>query len=355
MSLIAARNVIQHIAAGRHGAAIDVDTLVGINARIHAEAAAAGRELAAVDNQPAVGIDAVALAGSAVDDDIQFAAVHGADGDVVLIGVDAVVAGFDIDDAAVQAQVQLGIEALVLRIDVQHTVALFAAEDVHRHLGIERAVILVQLLGILYLGAVLGQFHGTGLVNARHIGAVDRVGRAVRDDDICARLGGIHGHRGGILVGLAGLIHAVENHARRHGAGDVHAVQNQRHNGVRIFLCILAQINGHLSCRQLAAQFIGAGFGDVHYGMRIGFGLLMAVRLRTLAVGEILSCQIEHDVVGHIYSRFLVAGRRSAVDRHARIGQHDLNYICLRHSRNTDHAHAQSQHQCQLYTQFIHI
>ena len=92
---------IQHIAGGDHRAAVNVDAHVGVDARIHAAAAGLGNDLAAVHHQPAVGIDAIALAGLPADPDMHLAAVDGGNRHTVLVGVDAVIAGGNMDVAAV--------------------------------------------------------------------------------------------------------------------------------------------------------------------------------------------------------------------------------------------------------------
>lgn len=50
-------------------------------------------------------------------------AVDSGDGYIVLIGVDAVIAGGDVDGAAVDGEVQLRVQPLIVGGDVQHTSA----------------------------------------------------------------------------------------------------------------------------------------------------------------------------------------------------------------------------------------
>ena len=115
--------MIQHMAGGCDGAAVEIDAHIGINAGITGEAAGAGADFAAVYHQPAVGIDAVALTCFAGNGDIHMTCVDGGDGNAVLVGVDAVVAAADIDLAAVDGQMQFGVKPLVFRVNVQSAVA----------------------------------------------------------------------------------------------------------------------------------------------------------------------------------------------------------------------------------------
>ena len=258
---------------------------------------------------------------------IQGAAVDGGDGHAVLAGVDAVVSGQDVDIAAIDGQVQFRIQALVLRRDVQHAGTQGAAVHIHGHLGIQGAVVLVELLGLFHRRAVIVQGHGLRLVDLGHIGAGDAVFRAVGDDDVGSRRCGVHGLTGCFRIVGTALIDPVENDGRGHGAGDVHTVQNQCHHGVRIGLCVLPQVHGHLSRREGAAEGIGAGFGDVDH--RVGIGLLLAVGVRfgTSAIGEVLAVLVVYDIPGSIHRRRLIRGHRLAVHRDAAVRKHDLRQI----------------------------
>ena len=113
---------------------------------------------------------------------------------------------------------QLAVQALIFRLNVQRA----AAGDIHRHFGIEGRIVLVQLLGILHLGAVIAELHGVGLVDARHIGAGHKILRPLGQQHIGARAGGVHILFGIVLI--AALIHIVKNDRRCHSAGDIHPV-----------------------------------------------------------------------------------------------------------------------------------
>src|SRR5699024_5750520 len=126
-----------------HHAAIDGDAGAGVDARVPAVGAGGRCDIAAVDHQIAVGVDAVPLPGFAGDLDVQTSAVDGGDGHIILIGVDAVVAGGDIDGAAVDGEMEFRVQAIVVGGDVQHAGAILAAVHVHAHLGVEGAVVLV--------------------------------------------------------------------------------------------------------------------------------------------------------------------------------------------------------------------
>ena len=93
--------MVQHIACRCHRAAIDMNSHIRVNTRIHTEAAAVGDHRTAVDHQPSVGVNAVALAGGTVDNNMQGTAVDCGHRNTVFIGIDTVIAGPDIDIAAV--------------------------------------------------------------------------------------------------------------------------------------------------------------------------------------------------------------------------------------------------------------
>ena len=117
IGLTAALNAVKHITAGNDGTAVDVDALVRVDARIRAKAAGLRQHRTAVDHQPAVGIDAVALTRRAVDHNGQPTAVDGGHRHVIFVGVDAIVARLDVDDAAVDGQVQFGIQTFISGFD----------------------------------------------------------------------------------------------------------------------------------------------------------------------------------------------------------------------------------------------
>jgi len=82
-------------------AAVDVDTHIGVDSGISAERAGLRCHGTSVDNQPSVGVNSVALAGLSCHKNMEFTAVYGRYRNTVFVGVDAVVAGIDADDAAV--------------------------------------------------------------------------------------------------------------------------------------------------------------------------------------------------------------------------------------------------------------
>ena len=97
------------MAARNHCAAVDMNAHIGINACICAVGAGLCRYGAAVYDQPAVGVDAVTFTGLTGDPDVETASVDRCDGNTILIGVDAIVAGVDVDDTAVDRQMQFAV------------------------------------------------------------------------------------------------------------------------------------------------------------------------------------------------------------------------------------------------------
>ena len=336
--------MVKHVAGGADLAAVDPDTLVAVDARVAAEAAARADHAAAVDDQPSVGVDAVAFPCGAVHGDGQAAVVDGGDGYIVLVGVDAVIAGGNVDVAAVDGQVQLAVQALVVGHDVEHARAFRAAAYVHAAPGIEGRVILVQLVGVLHPCAILIKLDGAGLIDARHMGAGHVVDRAVGDDDIRARRSGIHNGLSGFLVRIGAFVHIIENHRRSHAAGDVHAVQYQRDHGIGVLLAAV-NLYGDLTGAQLSAQHIGAGLGDVYHRMLVGLLLRVGFPSLTLAVGKVLTGQIEHDIIGCVNRCVFIGGRGFAVHHDPFIRQGDVRgvrpFLRLRRRK----AHAQTQRQ----------
>ena len=314
---------VVHIAGGHDRTAVEGDAHAGVKAGVPAGGAGGSGDIAAVDHQPAVGVDAVTLPGLAGDPDVQAAAVDGGDGHVVLIGVDAVVAGGDVDGAAVDGEMELRVQALVVGGDVQHTGAGLAAVHIHAHLGVEGAVILVELLAVHHFCAVLTEFHGVRVVDPGHVGAGDVVDGAVGDENVGAGGGGVHGLGGGVLVIAAALIDVVEDHRRGHAAGDVHAVQDQRHHRRWVLLRVLSQVHGDLPGGEGAAEDVSTGLGDVDHcvGRRLVGGV--GVGLGALAVGEVAARLIADDVMGGIDGGRLVVGDRLTVHGDAVVRQDD--------------------------------
>ena len=147
------------------GTAEDVDAPVGVHAVVGG--AALYRAAAIVDHDPAVGVDAVADSGG----DVERAAVEGKDGDAIFVDVDAIFIGGDVHGAAVDGQVQIGVQPLIRRADIEHTRAGAAARDIHGNVGIKRAVGFQALF--LHAGAAALVL---GFEQAVDVGAAEGVG-----------------------------------------------------------------------------------------------------------------------------------------------------------------------------------
>ena len=227
---------------------------------------------------------------------------------------------------------QLTVQALVLRLDIQDAAAHFPAGDVHGHLGVEGAVVLVELLGVRDLGAVLAEGDGFRFVDLGDIGAGDGVLRAVGDDDVGSGGGGIHLIGGLVALGAVlivvhpggvALIDPVEDHRRGHGAGDVHAVEVEGHHGAGVGLGVLPQVHGDLPGGEGAAEDVGAGLGDVDHGMGGGLLRRVGVGLTARAVGEVLAVLVVDDIVGGVDGGGLVLRHGGAVHGDAVIREGD--------------------------------
>ena len=203
---------------------------------------------------------------------MQIAAVDGGHGDAVLIGVDAVVLRANGNIAAVDGQVQLGVQALVFSGDAQRA----GTVDVHGHVGVDRAVLLPQLL-----------FPFGVLVDFGDIGAGDGAPAVLCQNQISPGVGGIHGGLGGFRVpATVALIDVPEKNGGGDGAGDVRAVQNQLHHCVWVGRGVLAQVDANLPSAELAAETVSAGGGDVHHGVRLRLlgGVHVGFAARTVGV-----------------------------------------------------------------------
>ena len=121
-----------HGGTQRHdGATVDIRAHVGVQARVGAGVGHRD-DRAAVDDEEAVRVDAVALVAQA-GHDVERAGVDCGDGNTVLVSVDTVVLRDDGDVAAVEREVQLRVEALVVGRDVEYARAVLLAFDVHGH------------------------------------------------------------------------------------------------------------------------------------------------------------------------------------------------------------------------------
>ena len=206
---------------------------------------------------------------------------------------------------------QLRIQAFFIATDVQDTIAFLSSVHLHRHLGIEGTVVLRQLLLAFRV-----------FVDARHMRTGDVVHASIRQDYSGAGSRCVHFRGGriayflaflGAVIGHPGLItfiYVVENHCRGHRTGNVCIVQNQGHDSLRIGLCFLSKINGHLPCREFSGQAIRPCRVDVQHGVRCCFLGAMFLRIFTFAVRVAaligIAVLIIQDVVGNIHIRFLI-------------------------------------------------
>ena len=232
--------------------AVDKGSSVGVQTGIR-DGLGSRDDSAAVDDQITVGIDAIAFLTQACYD-AQCACIDGGDGNIVFVGVDAVVAGQNGDVTTVDGQVQLGVQTLVVRVQGQ----LAGAIDVHGHIGIDGAVLLPQLLCAVLI-----------LVDLGHIGAGDGV--FTLEDQVGTGSRSIHIRFGGVFAPVAvALIDIHEENSGGYGAGDVCVVQNQFHQGIFIVIGIVTQINADLTCGEFAGDPVGAGCGDIDHIMLFG-------------------------------------------------------------------------------------
>ena len=351
--LLAFADAVQHVAGGEYETTVDVDAAIGINARVAAGGAALGIDAAAVDDQIAIGINAVTLAGLACYHNIQRAAVDGGDGNVIFVGVDAVVAGADFDITAVDGQMQLGIQPLVGGIDIQVAVCKCAVANVHGHSGIHGAVIFMQLLGIQNLCAVFIEHHRVRLVDLSNIAAAYGASCSVGEDDVGTGLGGVYIGTGQGFRLAAAFVNIVENDGGGDGAGDGRVHQHQIYFCAGIFVGFFAQIHGDLALAELAAEDVLAGLRDMHHG--VGGGLLGAVGIgfSTFAVGKVVTGFVVNNVIGDIHGLGAVGGSCNAVHGDAAVTQDDIGalvFFLRRQNAATeecgDHGHGQNEYPC---------
>ncbi len=264
------------------GAEGDDQTAVDIGAQVRVQTGIGGGigrgdHNAAVNYQIAVGVDTIALRAK-TGDDMDDAAVDGGNGNAVLIGVDAIIHGTDVDGAAIDGQVKLRIQTLVFGGQVQRA----GAEHVHGHIGIESAVLLPQLL-----------FAGLVLVDSGNVGAED--GILALQNQIGTGSGGIDRGRSGIRGPVAvAFVNIQEQNGGGNGAGDVRIVQNQLHYGGFIVTGILAKINPKLTGRQRSADTVGTGGGDIHNGMGGGLfgGVLILSGSLTVGIAAVVGIPV---------------------------------------------------------------
>ena len=120
-----------------------MDSHIRINACIGTVGAGRSGDGAAVDYQPAVGVDAITFAGFAGDSDGQVAAVDRGNGNSVLIGVDAVIAGRNLNITAVDGKMQFAVQTFVFGTNVQYPGVFVAAVNIQGAFGIKGTVIFV--------------------------------------------------------------------------------------------------------------------------------------------------------------------------------------------------------------------
>ena len=183
------------------------------------------------------------------------APVDGGDGDTVLVGIDAVVIRTDGKLAAIDGQMQLRIQAFIIRCQIQ----LAGAEDIHGHIGINGAVLLPQLLFALFILEDLG-----------HVGAGDGV--VSLQDQIGAGFVRIHLSICGLRRPIAvAFISVPEKNSRRNGTCDVRIGEDQFHHSVFILIGRFSQIYPDLTGGEFTADAVSARSRDVHNGVSIGF------------------------------------------------------------------------------------
>ena len=229
---------------------------------------------------------------------------------------------------------------------------MFPTAHVHGHFGIESTVVLVELLALHHLSAIFAELYAVRLIDAGNVGAGNIVDCSVRDDDIGTGVSGVHILCGCLRICGAAFIDVVENHSGGHGAGDVHAVQNQRHHGIRVLLRVLSQVHSHLSGGQAPAENIGPGLCDMDHHVSVRLLPDVFVGFGTFAVSDALTLQIEHNIVGGINGGGLTGRRRFAVHGNALVRQRDSGALilfcrcCSLAAGRQGYRQHQSKHQC---------
>ena len=179
----------------------------------------------------------------------------------------------------------------------------------------------MQLLGVCHSSTILSEFHRTGLVDARHVGAIDFIFAVIGEDHPRTRTRQIHILGGSCLVVTATLVDVIENNRRGYLAGDVHPVQHQGHYRFGIFFGIFAQIHGNLSLRQFTTKHVLPRLGDMHHGVGVCLRLGVGVLFLALTIGEILTALVVHNIVGNIHRRCVVGGNSLTIHGDTLVGQ----------------------------------
>ena len=297
-------NGIVHVACADDHAAVDGGAHIGVDAAVLAGGVGQVDGRAAVEDDPAVGVDAVALAARrCTHGGIHIAVVHGQHAHAILGDVEGIIAGGNVEHAAVDRHVAvLDLHALVVRLNGQAARALKA----QGHQGADRTVQL-----------------GIGFLDTHSVTAGDEVLAALRQLD---------GHA--VFTRRAGITSAVHRNGRGGAAGDLHAVQDQA-DVVRF-----TRTHGDLHIRRRAAQAVYAARRNGHHAV----GKARQLR-RHVAVG------FHH--MGQVYRRGRVLRNGLAIhgDRLAQDDQRLLRLLCRREGQQQ----AEGQQRCKqfLHTRFI--
>ncbi|MNC32027.1 hypothetical protein D3C75_803690 [compost metagenome] len=214
-------------------AAVQHNILIRINSPVRTAFVGHGYDIPAINCQVAVGIDAVAFCAQ-TGIHMQIAAVNGRHGYAVFIGVDAVILGLNVDIAAIQRQMEFGIQSLIIGDNGELSGSGRISANVHGHFGVERPIVFMEFFG------------GAFLVDSGYIGAAYVVVGAVGDDYLrsCRRQ---VGYTLCILTGAVGLVHIVENNGGGHSGSNIDPIENQLHYRIGILRGVLAKINSQLA------------------------------------------------------------------------------------------------------------
>ena len=297
-------NGVIHVARADDHATVDGGAHIGVDAAVLAGGVGQVDGRAAVEDDPAVGVDAIALAARrCTHGGIHIAVVHGQHAHAVLRDVEGIIAGGNVEHAAVDRHVPvLDLHALVIRLDGQASRALKA----QGHQGADRAVQL-----------------GIGFLDTHGVAAGDAV---------LAALCQLDGHA--VFARRAGIAGAVHRNGRGGAAGDIHAVQDQA-DVVRF-----TRTHGDLHIRRRAAQAVHATRRNGHHAV----GEARQLR-RHIAVG------FHHMGQVHRRGRILRNGLTIHGDRLAQDDQRLLRCLCRREGQQQ----AEGQQRCKqfLHTRFI--
>ena len=320
-------NLIQHMASCDYCSAIDVDTHIGVNTGIGTIGASCSNHCTAIDHQPAVRIDTITFAGFSCDLNGQLTTIDSSNGNTIFVGIDTVITGLDANVTAIDGKMHFAVKTFVFSLYVQHAGVFLAAKDIHRPLGIECTIVLVQLVRILNLGLIVIQNNGIRLIDFFHIGAVHGIDCSVGNDHIGTGSGGVHILRCLFRIIVSALIDIIEDHRRGNFTGDIHAIQNQRYHSVGVFLGIVPQVYCDLSKGQLTAQAINSGFCNMHHSMCSCLIRRMGILFTALTVSKVLAGLVVNNIVSCIDRSGSIGTNCSSVHGNATIAQNDLRRI----------------------------